>query len=118
MNKDKENNLLIYIDDSALRQLQNVNATGYSGKSLRIRVDTGGCAGFQYLFSIDNNSSYDEDEDIKIERDGVFILVDKVSVKLLKNSTLSYEESLGFSEFVIRNLQSSSRCGCGSSFSV
>jgi iron-sulfur cluster insertion protein len=82
---------------------------------LRITVSGGGCSGFQYGFSLDDQRN---DDDRLFERDGVGIVVDDVSLDLLKGSEVDFVEDLIGSYFAIKNPNASSTCGCGSSFSV
>jgi iron-sulfur cluster insertion protein len=82
---------------------------------LRVAVSGGGCSGFQYGFTLDDELRGD---DRVFERDGVSVLVDEVSLDLLKGSELDYIDDLIGSYFVIKNPNATSTCGCGSSFSV
>ena len=82
---------------------------------LRVKVDGGGCSGFQYGFEFDENKT---DADTEIENDGVFMLVDNVSIQYLSGAEIDYLEGLEGSRFVINNPNAKSTCGCGSSFSI
>ncbi len=82
---------------------------------LRVYITGGGCSGFQYGFSFDEQC---EDEDLVIERDGVTLLVDPLSLQYLMGAEVDYRESLQGSQFIIRNPNAKSTCGCGSSFSA
>jgi iron-sulfur cluster insertion protein len=82
---------------------------------LRVFVTGGGCSGFQYGFSFDENQ---DEEDTVIERDGVSLLVDPMSYQYLVGATIDYQEGLQGSQFVVQNPNASSTCGCGSSFSI
>lgn len=82
---------------------------------LRLAVDGGGCAGFQYRFGLTETV---EAEDAVTERDGAQLVVDPVSLDLLAGSAVDYVESLGGSAFRVTNPNAASGCGCGSSFSV
>lgn len=82
---------------------------------LRVYITGGGCSGFQYGFSFDELR---EDEDLAIERDGVTLIVDPLSLQYLMGAEVDYRESLQGSQFVIRNPNAKSTCGCGSSFSA
>ena len=90
---------------------------GKQGKPaiLRLAVEGGGCSGFQYKFGLADAA---EADDLVIERDGVRLLVDAVSLNLIAGSTVDYVESLGGAAFKVENPQAASGCGCGSSFSV
>ncbi|PAX08688.1 iron-sulfur cluster insertion protein ErpA [Sphingomonas lenta] len=82
---------------------------------LRLSVDGGGCSGFQYRFgfadAVDGN-------DTVAERDGVRLVVDSVSLDLVRGASVDYVESLGGAAFRVENPQAASGCGCGSSFAV
>lgn len=82
---------------------------------LRLAVDGGGCAGFQYRFGL---SDAVEADDSVTERDGARLVVDPVSLDLVAGSAVDYVESLGGAAFRVTNPNAASGCGCGSSFSV
>lgn len=82
---------------------------------LRLAVEGGGCSGFQYRFGL---ADAVEDEDQRVERDGVTLVVDPVSLDLVGGATVDFVESLGGSAFKVENPNAASGCGCGSSFSV
>ena len=82
---------------------------------LRVFVTGGGCSGFQYGFTFDENIN---DGDTAIEKDGVTFLVDPMSYQYLVGAELDYTESLAGAQFVIKNPNASTTCGCGSSFSI
>jgi iron-sulfur cluster assembly accessory protein len=82
---------------------------------LRLAVEGGGCSGFQYRFELAETTDAD---DLVIERDGVCLVVDPVSLDLVAGATVDYVESLGGSAFRVENPNAASGCGCGSSFSV
>ncbi len=82
---------------------------------LRLSVDGGGCAGFQYVFGLAETVASD---DVTAERDGVTLVVDPVSLDLVRGSHVDYVESLGGSAFRVENPNAASGCGCGTSFSI
>ncbi len=82
---------------------------------LRLSVEGGGCAGFQYRFGLANGVAAD---DLAVERDGVVLVVDTISLDLVRGSEVDFVESLGGASFQVRNPQAASGCGCGTSFSV
>lgn len=82
---------------------------------LRTFVQGGGCSGFQYGFTFDEEQN---DDDFVIEKDGVKILVDSMSYQYLEGAEIDYHEDLMGSSFTIKNPNAQSTCGCGSSFSV
>ena len=82
---------------------------------LRLAVDGGGCAGFTYKFELADAA---DDEDAVSETDGVKLVVDPVSLDLVKGSAVDFVEDLGGAAFRVTNPNAQSGCGCGSSFSV
>jgi iron-sulfur cluster insertion protein len=82
---------------------------------LRVAVEGGGCSGFQYQFDLVDEA---QDDDLRIERDGVAALVDVVSLALLKGSEIDFVDELAGAEFRVRNPNAKSSCGCGVSFSI
>lgn len=82
---------------------------------LRVTVSGGGCSGFQYGFEFDENVA---DDDIQLEKDGITMLIDAMSMQYLAGSAVDYLEGLEGARFVISNPNAKSTCGCGSSFSV
>jgi iron-sulfur cluster insertion protein len=82
---------------------------------LRVFISGGGCSGFQYGFTFDESV---EEGDTRIENGGVTLLVDPMSVQYLTGAEIDYREDLEGAQFVIRNPNAQTTCGCGSSFSV
>ena len=82
---------------------------------LRLAVDGGGCAGFQYRFELADGI---ESDDLATERDGVTLVVDEISLDLVRGSAVDFVESLGGASFQVRNPNAASGCGCGTSFSI
>ena len=88
---------------------------GNPALKLRVYISGGGCSGFQYGFTFDEERAED---DLALERDGVTLLVDPLSLQYLMGAEVDYRESLQGAQFVIRNPNAKTTCGCGSSFSV
>ncbi|MEE2893550.1 MAG: iron-sulfur cluster insertion protein ErpA [Pseudomonadota bacterium] len=88
---------------------------GNQGLKLRVFVTGGGCSGFSYGFTFDEDSAED---DAAIERDGVTVLVDPMSYPYLAGAQIDYREDLSGAQFVIDNPNASSTCGCGNSFAI
>jgi iron-sulfur cluster insertion protein len=107
----------IAISATAARRIAALIAAEGGSERLRLRVAVsgGGCSGFQYGFTLDDER---RDDDRVFERDGVGVLIDEVSLELLKGSQLDFVEDLIGSYFAVKNPNASSTCGCGSSFSV
>ncbi len=82
---------------------------------LRLFVSGGGCSGFQYGFTFDETQNED---DFVVEKDGVTLLVDAMSMQYLNDSTIDYTKSLAGEQFNIKNPNATSKCGCGSSFAA
>ncbi|RZJ36833.1 MAG: iron-sulfur cluster assembly accessory protein, partial [Brevundimonas sp.] len=82
---------------------------------LRVAVDGGGCSGFQYRFELVETADAD---DLRIEADGQAALIDPVSLPFLTGSVVDYVDELSGSQFVVRNPNAASSCGCGVSFSI
>jgi iron-sulfur cluster insertion protein len=82
---------------------------------LRVFVTGGGCSGFQYGFTFDENI---EEGDIQVANQGVTLLVDPMSIQYLSGAEIDYKEDLEGAQFVIRNPNATTTCGCGSSFSA
>lgn len=106
----------LFFSDSAVAKVRElIEEEENPGLKLRVFVTGGGCSGFQYGFSFDENQ---DDEDTVVERDGVSLLVDPMSYQYLVGATIEYQEGLQGSQFVVQNPNASSTCGCGSSFSI
>jgi len=106
----------ILFTDAAARKVQElILEEGNPELKLRVYISGGGCSGFQYGFSFDEERS---DDDIAVENDGVTLLVDPLSFQYLMGAEVDYTESLQGAQFVIRNPNASTTCGCGSSFSI
>lgn len=85
------------------------------GLKLRIAVSGGGCSGFQYGYTLESQQN---DEDLVVERDGVAVLIDPVSLEYLRGAEIDFVEDLVGASFQIKNPNATSSCGCGTSFAV
>ena len=92
-----------------------IREEGNPALKLRVYIQGGGCSGFQYGFEFDEGQGED---DLPIVTDGVTLLVDPLSLQYLIDATVDYTESLTGAQFVIRNPNAKTTCGCGSSFTV
>ena len=106
---------IVFSDSAAKKVAQLIVEEGNEKLNLRVFVSGGGCSGFQYGFSFDENEN---DGDTKVVTDGVTLLVDPMSVQYLMGAEIDYTEGLQGSQFIIRNPNATTTCGCGSSFSV
>ena len=88
---------------------------GRAEARLRLSVDGGGCAGFQYRFEMADDALAD---DVQVITDGVGLLVDSISLPLVEGSVVDFVENLGGAAFQVRNPNAASNCGCGTSVSV
>ena len=104
----------VSISASAARRL-NAILKGEEGAALRITVKGGGCSGFQYAFDVDRSRA---DDDIAVTRDGATVLVDPVSLEMLKGAELDFVDDLMGQSFQVKNPNAISSCGCGVSFAV
>jgi iron-sulfur cluster insertion protein len=106
----------ITISDSAARRIAALKAQEEAeGAFLRIAVSGGGCSGFQYGLSFDEETSPD---DVVFEHGGVRVVIDGTSLDLLNGSEIDFVEDLMGASFQIRNPNAASSCGCGNSFSI
>lgn len=105
----------IDITPSAAKRVAAIAARQGKPAILRLAVDGGGCAGFQYKFDLADTVA---SEDEVATRDGVTLVVDPISLDLVRGSAVDFVESLGGAAFRVTNPNAASGCGCGSSFSV
>jgi iron-sulfur cluster insertion protein len=106
---------LNFTDAAAHKVGQLIDQEGNAALKLRVYVQGGGCSGFQYGFTFDEEV---QEGDTEIENAGVTLLVDPMSVQYLMGAEIDYREDLAGAQFIIRNPNASTTCGCGSSFSV
>ncbi len=103
------------LSESAARRLARLAEAEGHPVMLRVAVDGGGCSGFQYRFELVEAADPD---DLRIEADGQAALVDPVSLPFLKGSEIAFVDDLAGAQFVVRNPNAASSCGCGVSFSI
>jgi len=106
---------LVFTDAAARKALELILEERNPDLKLRVYISGGGCSGFQYGFMFDETSAED---DIAVINDGVTLLVDPLSFQYLAGAEVDYSENLQGAQFVIKNPNASTTCGCGSSFSV
>ena len=114
-NKNEKN---ILLTDSAISQFKKILLDEDKNSFVRLLVDSGGCSGFSYKFSVDKNIDDLNDIIILEEENKNIFVTDKISFNYLKNSSVDWVESLTNSQFTISNPIAKSSCGCGSSFSI
>lgn len=106
---------LIFTESAANKVKDLIAEEGNSSLKLRVFVSGGGCSGFQYGFTFDENVN---DGDTAVEKNGVTLLIDPMSFQYLVGAEIDYTEGLEGAQFVIRNPNATTTCGCGSSFSA
>lgn len=98
-----------------IRVRELIREEGNSALKLRVFIEGGGCSGFQYGFSFDAERAED---DLVLDRDGIELLVDPLSMQYLEGAEVDYVEELSGAQFVIHNPNAKTTCGCGSSFTA
>ncbi len=105
---------LVFTENAASKVKQLIDEEGNPDLKLRVFVTGGGCSGFQYGFTFDEVVNED---DTSMERNGVTLLIDPMSFQYLAGAEIDYQEGVEGAQFVIKNPNATSTCGCGSSFS-
>ena len=106
---------LSFTEAAARKVGELIGEEGNPNLKLRVYIQGGGCSGFQYGFTFDEDRAED---DLAIERAGVTLLVDPLSLQYLAGAEIDYKDDLQGAQFVIKNPNATTTCGCGSSFSV
>ena len=106
---------MVFTDAAARKVMELIMEEANPELKLRVYISGGGCSGFQYGFSFDEAA---EEDDIRVVNDGVTLLIDPMSFQYLMGAEVDYTENLQGAQFVIRNPNASTTCGCGASFSV
>ena len=106
---------LTFTDSAANQVRELIDEEGNTALKLRVFVSGGGCSGFQYGFTFDEEIN---DDDTQLQKNGVTLLIDSMSYQYLVGAEIDYTDGLEGSQFVIRNPNATTTCGCGSSFSV
>ena len=106
---------LVFTDSAAAKVADLIAEEGNPELKLRVFVQGGGCSGFQYGFTFDDAVNED---DTLFEKNGVTLLVDSMSFQYLVGAEIDYKEDINGSQFVIKNPNAQTTCGCGSSFSA
>lgn len=107
--------LLVFTENAANKVRQLIGEEGNPELKLRVFVSGGGCSGFQYGFTFEEAVAED---DTALEKHGVTLLVDPMSFQYLQGAEIDYSEGVEGAQFVIKNPNATSTCGCGSSFSA
>ena len=106
---------LVFTDNAANKVRQLIEEEGNNELKLRVFVTGGGCSGFQYGFTFEESVNED---DTPMEKNGVTLLIDPMSLQYLTGAEIDYQENAEGAQFVIKNPNATSTCGCGSSFSA
>ena len=106
---------LVFSSSAAAKVAQLIAEEGNPELKLRVYIQGGGCSGFQYGFTFDESV---QDGDTEVVTDGVQLLIDPMSMQYLAGAEIDYTEGLQGSQFIIRNPNATTTCGCGSSFSA
>src|SRR5262245_63713255 len=106
---------LVFTDAAARKVGELIQGEANPNLKLRVFVSGGGCSGFQYGFTFDENI---EEGDLRVDNQGVTLVVDPMSIQYLMGAEIDYREGLEGAQFVIRNPNATTTCGCGSSFNV
>ncbi|PNG24868.1 HesB/IscA family protein [Methylocella silvestris] len=105
----------VEMSENAALRISEILKTEPEGSFLRIGVDGGGCSGFTYTYKIETQR---DDEDLVLERDGALVLIDPVSLEILRGCRIDFINNLMGRMFKIENPAATASCGCGSSFAV
>ena len=106
---------MLTVTDKAFNQIRQVQLEENDTSPLRIFIQGGGCSGFNYGFTFDDKQA---DDDFVLEKNGIKVLVDAMSMSYLEGAEIDYKKDLTSAQFVIKNPNAINTCGCGSSFSV
>ncbi len=106
---------LVFTDNAADKVRQLIDEEGNPDLKLRVFVSGGGCSGFQYGFSFEEDR---QEDDTAMHKNGVTLLIDPMSYQYLVGAEIDYQENVEGAQFVIKNPNATSTCGCGSSFSA
>jgi len=106
---------LVFTDSAAAKVKQLIDEEGNTDLKLRVFVSGGGCSGFQYGFTFDEVTNED---DTVMQKDGVTLLIDAMSYQYLVGAEIDYTQGVEGEQFVIKNPNATTTCGCGSSFSA
>lgn len=106
---------IVFTDSAAQKVAGLILEEGNDNLKLRVYITGGGCSGFQYGFTFDEDVN---DDDTQIVKDGVTVLIDSMSIQYLNGAEIDFKEDLSGAQFVIRNPNATTTCGCGSSFSA
>ena len=107
---------MITISDSAAKKIKTIIDEEDSSLKLRVFVQGGGCSGFQYGFTLEEQPP--AEDDLTFEKDGIGVVVDTMSMQYMNEAEIDYKEDLMGASFTIKNPNVTATCGCGSSFTI
>lgn len=107
---------MIQLTENALKKVRSVRATNdaFAEKPFRVFIQAGGCSGYNYGFNFDDK----RDDDVSVMIDGLEVIVDPQSLKLIQNATVDWVEDFRGAGFNVKNPNATGSCGCGTSFTV
>ena len=106
----------ITLSDRAAERILEINAADNADNALRVAVLGGGCSGFQYEFTLEDNAK--KDDDLVIEKNGATVLIDQISLVYVLGSEIDFSDDIIGAQFVVNNPNATASCGCGTSFSI
>lgn len=106
---------VVFTESAAAKVRELLDEENNPALKLRVFVSGGGCSGFKYGFTFDEHV---DDSDLQVEKRGVVLLIDPMSLQYLGGAEIDYKDDVEGAQFVIRNPNATTTCGCGSSFSV
>ena len=115
MHSDQPPVPVVFTDAAASKVGELIREEQNPGLKLRVFISGGGCSGFQYGFTFDENT---EEGDSEVVNQGVTLVIDPMSVQYLMGAEIDYKEDLQGAQFIIRNPNATTTCGCGQSFSA
>ena len=115
METKTESTALTFSDTAAFKVKKLISEEPNGNLKLRVFVTGGGCSGFEYGFTFDEDV---EEDDTQIEKNGVALLVDALSYQYLEGAVIDYKEDLQGSRFIVTNPNATTTCGCGNSFAI
>jgi iron-sulfur cluster insertion protein len=112
---EPQSDAVVFTDSAAHKVGSLIQEEGNPNLKLRVFIAGGGCSGFQYGFTFDEEL---QDGDTEVENQGVKLLIDPMSIQYLTGAEIDYKDDIEGAQFIIRNPNAATTCGCGSSFSV
>ena len=123
MSNINEESLVIFTENAANKVLELIQGEQQQNLNLRVSISGGGCSGFQYGFAFDEKINEDDyivetQACVEDKRDSVKLLIDPISLQYLEGSQVDYEKDFQGEQFIVKNPNANTTCGCGNSFSI